>query len=219
MAERMSFVWWRAVAPTGHPFYHNTATNETTWIAPMPPTEENLAELGEESLGLATLTLTGIRADVEHETMFCKDRFDKEIKLIDLLQSCAGQAIVFSSSNGACDALGRSLECLGFSIETIHGDKDESGRNAALGAFESGRSKILVATDVAAPNVQANELVVNFDPPENAVSYVHRIGRAARAVTLLSSGQESKGRMILEVVRLSHNAILQAALSCVLSEL
>merc|ERR1719469_1106376 len=82
-----------------------------------------------------------------------------------------------------CDQLARSLDRMRVSCEAIHGDRDQSQRDAALASFKSGRAKILVATDVAARglDVKAITLVVNFDPANNGEDYVHRIGRTGRA--------------------------------------
>ena len=71
----------------------------------------------------------------------------------------------------------------GYRVDSIHGDKNQSDRQTALNKFKNGYAKILIATDVAARGIDINELdnVFNFDMPNVAETYVHRIGRTGRA--------------------------------------
>lgn len=75
------------------------------------------------------------------------------------------------------------LNRAGIQSESIHGDKSQNARQNALSNFKSGKSKVLVATDIAARgiDIQQLELVINFDLPAIAATYVHRIGRTGRA--------------------------------------
>merc|ERR1712125_218372 len=96
----------------------------------------------------------------------------------------------------------------GFPCSSIHGDKDQTQRDDALGRLKDGRIKVLVATDVAARglDIKGVGLVVNFAPANNAEDYVHRIGRTGRAgargfaITFLSSADGGKARGIMEVM-------------------
>ena len=91
--------------------------------------------------------------------------------------------IVFSRTKHGANKLAKSLNAAGYPSEAIHGDKSQSQREKALERFKKGLTPILVATDVAARGVDVKEvgLVVNFDLPNEPESYVHRIGRTARA--------------------------------------
>jgi ATP-dependent RNA helicase RhlE len=91
--------------------------------------------------------------------------------------------IVFCRTKYGCEKLSQQLNKHGFKSDAIHGDKSQGARQRALNGFRSGDVPILIATDVAARgiDVRSISLVINFDIPEAADSYVHRIGRTARA--------------------------------------
>lgn len=99
--------------------------------------------------------------------------------------SAAGQklTIVFSRTKHGANKLAKSLNAAGFPADAIHGNKSQAQREKALERFKQGVVPVLVATDVAARGVDVKEvgLVVNFDLPNEPESYVHRIGRTARA--------------------------------------
>ena len=108
---------------------------------------------------------------------------DKTDRLIDILkQSPAGLVLIFVETKKGADTLERTLCRENLLASSIHGDKSQMDREEALRLFRSGRTPILVATDVAArgldiPNVTQ---VINFDLPSNVEDYVHRIGRTGR---------------------------------------
>lgn len=97
----------------------------------------------------------------------------------------AGQrlTIVFSRTKHGANKLAKSLCAAGFGADAIHGNKSQAQREKALDRFKRGLTPVLVATDVAARGVDVREvgLVVNYDLPNEPESYVHRIGRTARA--------------------------------------
>lgn len=93
------------------------------------------------------------------------------------------RALVFVKMKHACDKIVRQLEACGISAVSIHGDKSQAQRTAALQAFRHGHVPILVATDIAARGIDVSGVshVFNYDIPHVAEHYVHRIGRTARA--------------------------------------
>lgn len=93
------------------------------------------------------------------------------------------QALVFSRTKHGANRLATFLESNGISAAAIHGNKSQGARTRALNGFKNGSVSILVATDIAARGIDINQLpqVVNFDLPEQAEDYVHRIGRTGRA--------------------------------------
>lgn len=106
--------------------------------------------------------------------------------LADLLKDGVdglGQALVFVSTKFGCARLARHLQKEGISADAIHGDKSQLERTAALEAFKSGATRVLVATDVAARGLDVDDLpyVVNFELPSTPEDYIHRIGRTGRA--------------------------------------
>lgn len=94
-----------------------------------------------------------------------------------------GNILVFSRTKYGADKIVRKLKQAGFSAEAIHGNKAQQARQRALTNFKSGRTKVLVATDIAARgiDVESLQLVINYDLPNEPETYVHRIGRTGRA--------------------------------------
>lgn len=108
----------------------------------------------------------------------------KTALLLDLLGETAYErAIVFTRTKHGADKVVRQLEKGGFPAAAIHGNKSQNQRKRALAAFKDGTTGILVATDIAARGIDVDDVshVVNFDLPNVPESYVHRIGRTARA--------------------------------------
>ena len=103
--------------------------------------------------------------------------------LADLVKQEPGRTLVFVRTKRGADRLVFKLAKHGVTAEAMHGDLRQSQRERALSRFESGKVQILVATDVAARGLDVEHIshVVNFDPPEDRASYVHRVGRTARA--------------------------------------
>ncbi|MBI1207202.1 MAG: DEAD/DEAH box helicase [Azospirillum sp.] len=94
-----------------------------------------------------------------------------------------GRSLVFTRTKRGADKVAGHLLQTGLEAVAIHGDRSQKQRNQALSEFREGRTAILVATDVAARGVHVDgiDLVVNFDMPDVPETYVHRIGRTARA--------------------------------------
>ena len=93
------------------------------------------------------------------------------------------RCLVFSQTKRGCDSLCRSLNQFGYKAMAIHGDKSQQERDMVLNQFRTGRSPIMVATDVAARGLDVKHVktVINFDFPSCCEDYVHRIGRTGRA--------------------------------------
>ena len=109
---------------------------------------------------------------------------DQKLSQLDkMLNEEEGTYLVFSRTKHGADRIGRKLEKLGHEVEIIHGDRSQSQRSAALKSFATGRSRVLVATDVAARGIDISNIahVVNYDLPNGSDDFVHRIGRTGRA--------------------------------------
>jgi ATP-dependent RNA helicase RhlE len=109
---------------------------------------------------------------------------DQKLAQLDkMLNEEEGTYLVFSRTKHGADRIARKLEKLGHVTEVIHGDRSQSQRSAALKAFATGKSRILVATDVAARGIDISNIahVVNYDLPNGSDDFVHRIGRTGRA--------------------------------------
>ncbi len=114
------------------------------------------------------------------------------------------QVLVFSRTKHGADRLSKKLNREGIASGAIHGDKRQNTRVRTLEDFRTGKLQVLVATDVAARGIHLEELshVVNFDLPQVAEDYIHRIGRTGRAgksgqaVSFVSPEEEDKWRAI-----------------------
>ena len=93
------------------------------------------------------------------------------------------RTLVFTRTKHGADRVARHLDKAGIEAHAIHGDKSQNARERALEAFRAGKCHVLVATDIAARGIDVKDIthVVNFDLPNVPESYVHRIGRTARA--------------------------------------
>ena len=106
-----------------------------------------------------------------------------ELCLHLLRNEIKGNILLFRRTKNGVDKLEETLTKNGFEVDTIHGDKSQSGRQAALNRFKKGEVNILIATDVASRGLDIEDLdaVFNFDMPNIPETYVHRIGRTGRA--------------------------------------
>ncbi len=109
---------------------------------------------------------------------------DQKLSLLNkMLGEGEGTYLVFSRTKHGADRIAKKLEKFGHESSVIHGDRSQGQRTAALKAFATGKSRILVATDVAARGIDISHIanVVNYDLPGTSEDFVHRIGRTGRA--------------------------------------
>jgi superfamily II DNA/RNA helicase len=121
---------------------------------------------------------------IEQRLLFA-DNMDHKNRLLDALLRDVEmvQAIVFASTKRSTEEISDLLADSGFASDALHGDMQQGQRNRALQRLREGRTKVLVATDVAARGIDVASIshVINFDLPRQAEDYVHRIGRTGRA--------------------------------------
>jgi ATP-dependent RNA helicase RhlE len=120
---------------------------------------------------------------VEQRVMFV-DKADKRTLLGRVLQDGAiGRVLVFTRTKHGADRVVRQLARDGVRAEAIHGNKSQTARTRALERFRTGAGRVLVATDIASRGIDVEDIthVINYDLPNVPESYVHRIGRTARA--------------------------------------
>ena len=154
---------------------------------------------------LVTVTPPASVVETIAQTVHFAEKAEKSQLLIDLLSaSDAQQVLVFSRTKHGADNIARMLKRAGIRSEAIHGNKSQGQRQRALGDFKSGKVKVMVATDIAARGIDVSELhtVINYDLPDAAETYVHRIGRTGRAghsgvaLTFCSQDEHAKVRDI-----------------------
>ena len=145
------------------------------------------------------------------------DYASKQALLFHLLDSWGdGQAIVFTRMRSTAAYVCEFLRKRGISVDDLHGDKAQSERSRSLQSFRDGKTRVLVATNVAARGLDIVGIthVVNFDVPDDPKDYVHRVGRTARgdqtgdAVTLMSPHEVM---MVREIEKLTGEPIPRRA--------
>jgi ATP-dependent RNA helicase RhlE len=99
-----------------------------------------------------------------------------------LLLKETGRCLVFVRTKRGADRLAKTLNHEGLAAAMIHGNRSQSQRTTALAGFQKGRYRVLVATDVASRGIHVEEIVhvINYDLPEAAESFIHRVGRTGR---------------------------------------
>jgi ATP-dependent RNA helicase RhlE len=108
---------------------------------------------------------------------------EKPDLLFSLLEKEDGRCLVFSRTKRGTERIAKSLNRQGIHAAMIHGDRSQSQRTAALTGFQRGQYRVLVATDVAARGIHVQDIahVINYDLPDVAENFVHRVGRTGRA--------------------------------------
>ncbi len=123
--------------------------------------------------------------DAVEQRLYVADGLSHKKRLLEHMAAEKGlkRAIVFSATKRGADGLAKELRRLGHKAAALHGDMSQAARNRTMKDMRSGRVKLLVATDVAARGIDVTGIshVINFDMPQAAQDYVHRIGRTGRA--------------------------------------
>ncbi len=147
----------------------------------------------------------GTVTDLVQQSVYPVAAASKTVLLLDLLErEKFERVLVFTRTKRGADKLSHLLEARSHKSNRIHGDRSQSQREAALRSFKSGKTRVLVATDVAARGIDIDSVshVINYDIPEVPEDYVHRIGRTGRAgnkgraITLVTAGEEHTMRAI-----------------------
>lgn len=122
--------------------------------------------------------------NVEQDIIRVDGREGKILKLEELLNSEGFEKVlVFANTKREVDRLDKHLYQKGYKVESIHGERRQNERKRAIDSFKTGRSKVLIATDVAARGLDINNVthVINYDIPMTYEDYIHRVGRTGRA--------------------------------------
>ncbi|WP_080905879.1 DEAD/DEAH box helicase [Parabacteroides sp. Marseille-P3160] len=122
--------------------------------------------------------------DTIDQYIYFVEKQEKKDLLVNLLREKKQKSVlVFSRTKHGADKIARALSGAGIGSEAIHGNKSQNARQRALTNFKSHKTRVLIATDIAARGIDVNqlELVINYDLPDVAETYVHRIGRTGRA--------------------------------------
>ena len=123
-------------------------------------------------------------ADTIQQKVYYTNKSDKKDLLVHILKDRnIDQVLLFSRTKHGADKIARNLKKKNINAAAIHGDKAQNQRQKALEAFKAGKTRVLVATDIAARGIDIEKLsyVINYDIPNESETYVHRIGRSGRA--------------------------------------
>jgi ATP-dependent RNA helicase RhlE len=149
-------------------------------------------------------------SEIRQSVVMARTRQKRGVLAGLLSGEASGPVMVFARTKRGADIVTRNLERDGFAAAVIHGNKSQNARQRALGGFRDGSVRILVATDIAARGIDVPGIshVINYDLPDEAESYVHRIGRTGRngadgiAVTLCDPAEVSKLRQVEKIIRM-----------------
>ena len=178
--------------------------------ATMPAEIEKLAmELLKDPVSVSVAPQSTTVAEIRQHVVLARTK-QKRVVLTQLLAEPAMKSvIVFSRTKHGADKVTRQLEQDGISAAVIHGNKSQNARQKALNGFRGGDVRVLVATDIAARGIDVPGIthVVNYDLPDEAETYVHRIGRTGRngadgiAITLCAPDERAKLRAVERLAR------------------
>lgn len=177
--------------------------------ATMPDSINGLANSILSNPKTVTVTPEVITVEKITQTLYHIDKKDKRALLVNLLQNeHLDKIIVFSRTKHGANRIVQELDHAGISSLAIHGNKSQSARQKALDAFKSSAIRVLVATDIAARGIDVDNIshVINYDLPSEPESYVHRIGRTARAgaggIAFSFYDEETERKSLLDIERL-----------------
>jgi ATP-dependent RNA helicase RhlE len=152
--------------------------------ATMPPEIKHLSSMLLHDPVKVEVTPVSSTAEMIQQSVYYVEKHHKQSLLLDILKDEKIETLlVFTQMKHAADKLCKHLQRSGISAEAIHGNKSQNARQAALRNFKNRKTRVLVATDIAARGIDIDELthVLNYELPNVPETYVHRIGRTGRA--------------------------------------
>jgi ATP-dependent RNA helicase RhlE len=157
--------------------------------------------------------------DTIEQHLYYVEKLQKSELLVTILRKELDKSVlVFSRTKHGADKIAKVLSKKGIGCEVIHGNKTQGARQRALTNFKSGKTRVIIATDIAARGIDiANlEMVINYDLPDVAETYVHRIGRTGRAGnsgTALTFCLQEERMMIKDIQKLTGKSLQVALVS------
>jgi ATP-dependent RNA helicase RhlE len=176
-------------------FFSATMSREIEKIAYSIMNEPQIIDASRRGTPAGTIEQTAYPVAAQSKTQLLLDLLEREK---------FERVLVFTRTKRGADRLSHILEARSHAATRIHGDRSQSQREAALRGFKNGKTRVLVATDVAARGIDVDSVshVINYDVPEAPEDYVHRIGRTGRAgnkgraITLVTAIEEQSMRVI-----------------------
>ncbi|MFZ9660831.1 MAG: DEAD/DEAH box helicase, partial [Chitinophagaceae bacterium] len=152
--------------------------------ATMPPEIKQLADILLRDPMKVEVHPVSSTVDIIEQSIYYVEKHNKLDLLINILkQDSISNILIFTQMKHAADRLSKSLMRVGIMAEAIHGNKSQNARQRALVNFKAKKTRVLIATDIAARGIDIDQLthVLNFELPNVPETYVHRIGRTGRA--------------------------------------
>lgn len=152
--------------------------------ATMPSTIANISKAILRNPAKVEVAPVASVVDTISQNLYFVEKPQKIELLVNVLNRESGKSVlIFSRTKHGADKIARTLNKKQIECEAIHGNKSQTARQRALNNFKSGKTHIIVATDIAARgiDIRSLEIVINYDLPDVAETYVHRIGRTGRA--------------------------------------
>jgi ATP-dependent RNA helicase RhlE len=148
----------------------------------MPEIKALAAQFMNDPVEVQVAAVNTVATTIAHRAHPVSSERKREL-VVHLLNRDRRQTLIFCRTKHGSDRLCRHLSAGGFRVAAIHGDKSQSARTRSLQDFKTGRTRVLVATDIAARGLDIEQLpmVINFDMPLIAKDYIHRVGRTGRA--------------------------------------
>jgi len=177
--------------------------------ATMPPEIVNMARKYMQLPVQVEIARPGTAAKNVEQELYVVTKNDKNRLLQKILSEVRGAVLVFTRTKFGAKKVARSVRAMKHSANEIHSNRSLAQRREALEGFKTGKYRVLVATDIAARGIDVKgiELVINYDLPEQAEDYVHRIGRTGRAshmgkaISFAMPDQGHEVRMIEKLIR------------------
>ncbi len=151
-----------------------TIPSEVRKIAEKYQKDPEFIKIADKRKNIPKITQYAFRCDI-------RDKFNSLVRLIEAYD--VNLALIFCNTKKSVDFVAKHLKKEEFKVDSLHGDMSQQTRDKVMNKFRNGNISILVATDVAARGLDiANvDVIINYDVPQNADDYIHRIGRTARA--------------------------------------
>ena len=195
------------------------AERQTLFFSATMP--DAIAALGRTMLRKPTkveATPTSSVVDTIEQQLYRVEKTEKSALLVSVLNQAPDRTVlVFSRTKHGADRIARTLQKKGIGCHALHGNKTQGARQRALTEFKSGEVRVIVATDIAARGIDLDSLgmVINYDVPDVAETYVHRIGRTGRAGrtgTALTFCSADEYSVVRDIQKLTGKTIREAAL-------
>ncbi|MBB3697587.1 DEAD/DEAH box helicase [Flammeovirga yaeyamensis] len=150
------------------------------------------------------------------QKVYYTDQRNKKRLFLSILSALDHQILIFCNTKKGVNFLEKTLKKENYEVMGLHGGKPQSVRNKALLDFKEGKLKLLIATDIASRgiDIKALPLIINYEVPQNAETYTHRIGRTARAGnagTAMTIVDGTEIRLFQEIIKTTNQKVMEVA--------